>query len=65
MITSTSRPTNWIIDSDASYHTSDLQNLSIHNDYRGNDDIIIDDGNTTLIFHTDSTTLNSHTIFVS
>ncbi|RRT45107.1 hypothetical protein B296_00038930, partial [Ensete ventricosum] len=36
---------NWIVDSSASHYiTSDLQNLSIHNNYCGNKDIIIGDG---------------------
>ncbi|CAI9782698.1 unnamed protein product [Fraxinus pennsylvanica] len=37
---------NWLVDSGASHHiTSDLQNLSVHSDYNGNEDIMVGDGN--------------------
>ncbi|RWW07758.1 hypothetical protein GW17_00028842 [Ensete ventricosum] len=49
------------MDSGASHHiTLDIQILSIHNNYNGTDDIIIDDGKRLLITHTSSTMLNSH-----
>ncbi|KAH7526076.1 hypothetical protein JRO89_XSUnG0065700 [Xanthoceras sorbifolium] len=36
---------NWVLDLGASHHiTSDLQNLSIHSEYGGNDDIRIGNG---------------------
>ena len=36
---------NWIVDSDASHNiTSDLQNLSMHSKYGGNEDIMVGDG---------------------
>ncbi|RZR79000.1 hypothetical protein BHM03_00004564 [Ensete ventricosum] len=43
------------------YNTFDLQNLSIHNNYEGNEDIIIGDGKGIPITHIGSTTLKSHT----
>ncbi|RVW16818.1 Retrovirus-related Pol polyprotein from transposon RE1 [Vitis vinifera] len=37
--------TTWIVDSSASHHiTSDLQNLSLHSNYGGYENIMIDDG---------------------
>ncbi|RWW27624.1 hypothetical protein BHE74_00015882 [Ensete ventricosum] len=48
------------MDSSASHHIlSDLQNLSIHNKYDDNDDIIIGDRKRILITHTGSIMLNS------
>ena len=54
-----------MVDSGVSYHmTSDLQNLSIHFDYGGNKDIMVDDGKRIPITNIGSTTLDSHnTIF--
>ncbi|RWW52554.1 hypothetical protein BHE74_00041014 [Ensete ventricosum] len=50
------------MDSGASHHiTFDLQNLSINNNYGGNEDIIIGDGKRISITHTGSMKLNSHT----
>lgn len=68
--TSTPSPNhgNWIMDSEASHHiTSDLQSLSMHSDYSGNDDVIIGDGNGIPITHIGSTTLSSspNKIFVA
>ncbi|RZS00422.1 hypothetical protein BHM03_00030122 [Ensete ventricosum] len=58
MITPTTLPSNWIVESGTSHHiTSDLQNLSIHNEYGGNEDIIISDDNEISITHTSSITL--------
>ena len=60
--TPTTSDHNWIVDSGASHHiTSDLQNLSIHNNYGGTEDIIIGDGKGIPITHTGSTLLNSPT----
>lgn len=55
-------PSNWIINYDTSYYIiSNLQNLSIHIDYRDNEDIIISDSNEISIIHTSLSILNSYT----
>ena len=42
LTTPTPSQSNWIVDSGASHHiTADLQNLSLHNPYGGNEDIIL------------------------
>ena len=54
--------TTWIVDSGASHHiTSDLQNLSLHSNYGGNENIMIDDGNGIPITHVGSTTIEAPT----
>ena len=51
---------NWVLDSRATHHiTSDLQNLSMHSDYVGNEDVIVGNGNGISISHTGSSTINS------
>ena len=54
--------TTWIVDSSASHHiTSDLQNLSLHSNYGGYENIMIDDGNGIPITHVGSTTIEAPT----
>ena len=49
---------NWLVDSSASHHvTTDLNALSMPQDYAGSDDIVIGDGIGLEITHTGSTTL--------
>jgi hypothetical protein len=49
---------NWLVDSAASHHvTTDLNALSMPQDYAGSDDIVIGDGTGLEITHTGSTTL--------
>lgn len=53
-------PQGWLVDSAASHHmTSDLNNLSLHSDYEGQDEIIVADGTSLNITHTGSAKLNS------
>lgn len=57
--TPTSTP-SWLLDSGASHHvTSDLGNLSLHEQYTGADDIMIGDGTSLPITHTGSTFLTT------
>ncbi|WRX15606.1 hypothetical protein QQP08_008093 [Theobroma cacao] len=49
VITSSSAPTQWIVDSGASHHvTSNMSNLFLHQPYEGPDDIQIGDGSGSL-----------------
>ncbi|KAH0669776.1 hypothetical protein KY285_023930 [Solanum tuberosum] len=51
---------NWLVDSGASHHvTQDIQNLSLHSDYDGSEDIMLGDGNEHKITHTRSAFLPS------
>lgn len=44
---------NWLVNFGASHHvTQDLQNLSLHSDYDGSEDIMLGDGNEHKITHT-------------
>ena len=52
---------NWLLDSGATHHlTSDLNNLSLHQQYHGGDDVTITDGSSLQITHTGSHTLPSN-----
>ena len=51
---------NWLFDTRASHHvTIDLQNLSLHSNYEGPDDIILGDGSGLKITHVGTTQLSS------
>lgn len=51
---------NWLLDSGATHHiTSDLANLSLHQPYAGNEEVLIGDGSGLAISHTGSTLLPS------
>ena len=53
---------NWLLDSGATHHiTSDLNNLSMHQPYHGNDDVLIADGSTLSISHTGSSLIPTYT----
>lgn len=50
----------WLLDSGASHHiTNDLQNLSLHSDYEGTNDIMIGNGKTLPITQIGSTSLHA------
>lgn len=54
--------TEWLLDSGASHHiTNDLNNLSLHSEYPGNDGVMIGDGKDLRITHTGSTSMSSST----
>lgn len=54
---------NWIVDSGASHHiTFDLQNLAIHSQFDGSDDVVIDDGTSIPITHTGHTKISTPSI---
>ena len=56
----------WIVDSSAYHHiTLDLQILSLHSDYGGNENIMIGDGNGIPITHVGSTTIEAPTTICS
>jgi len=53
-------PPEWLFDSGSSHHiTNDLQNLSLHSNYNGNDHLHVANGMSLPITHVGSTTLNS------
>ena len=55
-----------MVDSGASHHiTFDFQNFSLHFEYGGNEDIMIDDGNDIPITHVGSIILDSSTTIFS
>ncbi|KAH0776376.1 hypothetical protein KY290_007787 [Solanum tuberosum] len=57
---STNADPNWLVDSSASHHvTQDLQNLSLHSEYDGSEDVMLGDGKSHKITHTGSTLLPS------
>ncbi|KAL5756412.1 hypothetical protein ACOSQ2_021158 [Xanthoceras sorbifolium] len=52
----------WYVDSGATNHAAAyLNNLSIKNEYRGKDKLIVGNGNHLYIFNIGSTTIKSHT----
>ena len=52
---------NWLLDSGATHHiTSDLANLSLHQPYHGNDEVLIGDGSGLAISQTGSSFLPSY-----
>ncbi|KAJ0047753.1 hypothetical protein Pint_17090 [Pistacia integerrima] len=57
---------NWVLDFGATHHiTSDLQNLSMHSDYAGNDDIIVGNSTGISISHSGSSTLTTPTTTIT
>ena len=60
---SPSANTSWVLDSGASHHvTADLNNLSLHTPYVGNDDVMLGDGSNLQISHTGSVSLPTPTV---
>ena len=59
-VASKSSSKHWLLDSDASHHiTIDLNNLAIHSEYDGPNEVIIGDGSILKITLVGSTTLNT------
>lgn len=54
---------NCVLDTGATHHvTSDIQNLSMHSNYTGNDEVILGNGTGISISHIGSSTLNTPSI---
>nr|CAD1831837.1 unnamed protein product [Ananas comosus var. bracteatus] len=52
---------DWLMDSAATHHvTNNMQNLSLHSEYHGPDEIVVGDGSGLPITHTGSSLLSSH-----
>ncbi|RVW15056.1 Retrovirus-related Pol polyprotein from transposon RE2 [Vitis vinifera] len=62
--TSTMKEQKWLLDFAASHNiTGDLQNLSIHSEYDGTDEVVLGDGSGLAISHIHKTYVSRHVLF--